>query len=334
MEVDILVSGFNAAEQMHGLRYMRVVGDGDSSVLSSIQQFVPVWGNMVTKIECANHATKCYRNRLEEIVQDFPRYKGKGGLTKSIMQRLVVGARCAINMHSKTREVENLRKDLRNGPNHVFNNHQHCSPTFCKVAAKTTESNQVLLADSSQGDDTSNVIDALLIQELQHDILIHNEEDEARGANTSYSHKNDLFFRIQRAGDRLVSMAPQLISNSTSNVAEAFMNIRCKFDGGKFYNRIQRGSFQHRCYGAGLRFQLGPDWISKAWSQTTGTEPGEMRKEFDRKKVREHVNAMKRKLAEPYQKQRKKSKYVFYFIQGSGVAEGPKKWGGGLKLKL
>ena len=74
MEVDILVSGFNVAEKMHGLRYMRVIGDGDSSVMNSIQQYVPVWGNMVTKVECANHAMKCYRNRLEKIVQDFPRY--------------------------------------------------------------------------------------------------------------------------------------------------------------------------------------------------------------------------------------------------------------------
>ena len=88
MEVDILLSGFNAAETKHGLRYMRVIGDGDSSVMSSIQQYVPVWGNMVTKVECANHAMKCYRNRLEKIVQDFPRYKGNGGLTQNAMKKI------------------------------------------------------------------------------------------------------------------------------------------------------------------------------------------------------------------------------------------------------
>ena len=49
MEVDILIRGFNSAESKHGLRYVRVIGDGDTSVVSSIKQFVPVWGNMETK---------------------------------------------------------------------------------------------------------------------------------------------------------------------------------------------------------------------------------------------------------------------------------------------
>ena len=93
METDILVSGFNTAEEMHGVCYLRVIGDGDSSVMSNIQQHVPIWGCMVKKIECANHAIKCYRNRLEKIVQDFPRYKGKGRLTQKVMKRLAAGAR-------------------------------------------------------------------------------------------------------------------------------------------------------------------------------------------------------------------------------------------------
>lgn len=47
MESDILVCGFNAAEKMHGIRYMRVVGDGDSSVMSNIQTQVLGWGPQV-----------------------------------------------------------------------------------------------------------------------------------------------------------------------------------------------------------------------------------------------------------------------------------------------
>lgn len=328
MEVDILLSGFNAAEAMHGLRYMRVIGDGDSSVISNIQQYVRIWGNMVHKVECANHAMKCYRNRLEKIVVDFPMYKGKRGLTQKAIKRLVVGARCAIKMHSSTKNVQQLRKDLRNGPSHVFNDHTHCSPTFCKVVAKTTETNQVELADgtteppsnsiqdSTQDTDSglSSTLEAILTEEVQQAIELHNEEDEARGQSDSdsCSRKNipdDLFFQILRAGDRLVSMAPQLISNSTSNIAESFMNIRCKFDGGKFYNRIQRGSFQHRTYGAGLRFQLGPDWSSKVWSEATGAMPGELRTTFGKDRVNQHEKMMKRKSSVKYKENRKKAKY-------------------------
>ena len=35
----LVVSGFNAAEDMHGIRYMRLIGDGDSSVKCDIQQY-------------------------------------------------------------------------------------------------------------------------------------------------------------------------------------------------------------------------------------------------------------------------------------------------------
>ena len=86
------------------------------------------------------------------------------------------------------------------------------------------------------------------------------------------------------------------------------MNIHCKFDGGKFYNRIQRGFFKHRTYGAALRFQLGPDWTSKAWFQKTGTEPGDVRKEFDACREKEHENIMKRKSTSQYKEQRKKTR--------------------------
>ncbi len=44
METDMLVEGFKASESMHGLRYMRMTGDGDSSVLANIQTNVPGWG--------------------------------------------------------------------------------------------------------------------------------------------------------------------------------------------------------------------------------------------------------------------------------------------------
>ena len=43
METDIIVSGFNAAEDMHGVRYMRVIGDGDSSVMCSMYQYEAIW---------------------------------------------------------------------------------------------------------------------------------------------------------------------------------------------------------------------------------------------------------------------------------------------------
>ena len=107
----------------------------------------------------------------------------------------------------------------------------------------------------------------------------HREEEkhESRQGDPSQSITeipNDLLFKVLRTGDRLVAMAPQLITNSTSNLAECFMSIRAKFDGGKFYNRVQKGSFEHRCQGAGLRWQLGLEWHTTAMEKVTNEEAG------------------------------------------------------------
>ena len=61
-----------------------------------------------------------------------------------------------------------------------------------------------------------------------------------------------LFHAIQGANDRIVTKASQLASNHTSNLCENFMSIQSKMDGGKFFNRVQGGLFQHRSMAAAL----------------------------------------------------------------------------------
>ena len=138
METDVVVEGFTEAERVHGVHYITFIGDGDSSVYPSLIQRVPGYGHCIRKLECANHACKCYRGALEKLVHDNPSYKGRGGLTEKMRRKLVSGARCAIKMRSKEvdrREgIKLLKRDLWNGPNHCFGNHQHCSPDFCTTA--------------------------------------------------------------------------------------------------------------------------------------------------------------------------------------------------------
>ena len=40
------------------------------------------------KIECANHAVKCYRTVLEHLINDKPSYKGRGKLTEAMRKKL------------------------------------------------------------------------------------------------------------------------------------------------------------------------------------------------------------------------------------------------------
>ena len=91
METDIIVEGFKKCEQQHGIRYTTFIGDGNSSVYSSVIESVP-WGYCITKVECANHSLKCYRSALEKLVHDNPAYKGKGKLTENMRKRLTKAA--------------------------------------------------------------------------------------------------------------------------------------------------------------------------------------------------------------------------------------------------
>ena len=115
---------------MHDLRYIGLIGDGDSSVCSKIIENVP-YGRRVKKKECANHAVRCYRKCLHDLVNTLTEWKGRNGLTEQKIRRIAAGARAAIRMHAKTGNVALLRKDLRNGPYHVFGDHRNCNEEFC-----------------------------------------------------------------------------------------------------------------------------------------------------------------------------------------------------------
>ena len=121
---------------MHGLRYLWLIGDGDSSVYHSIVTGVPSYSHDITKVECANHAVKCYQNRMEALCNDKPLYRGKHGLSQAMMKRLTNRARCAIKMHSGTSDIAALRYDLRNGPRHYFGLHDKCNSAFRKQKSK------------------------------------------------------------------------------------------------------------------------------------------------------------------------------------------------------
>ena len=51
------------------------------------------------------------------------------------------------------------------------------------------------------------------------------------------------------------------------NLAEGYMHIHSKFDGGKQINRSQSGSWEARCAGAVLRVNEEPEWAPKCWEK-------------------------------------------------------------------
>ena len=131
MEADIILEGFRLSEEIHGLWYLWLIGDRDSSVYNSVVTGVPLYGRDITKVECANHAVKCCRNRQEALCNNKPDYRGKHRLSQAMMKRIKHEARCAIKMHSATGDVAALCHNQRNGPRHYFGLHSDCNSAFC-----------------------------------------------------------------------------------------------------------------------------------------------------------------------------------------------------------
>ena len=296
METDIIVEGFQKAESQHGVRYLRFIGDGDSSVYPDLIAKVPGWGYAIRKMECANHATKCYRSALEKLVQDNTSYKGKGKLTEVMRKRLTKAARCAISMRSREPDkklaVKLLQKDLQNGPRHCFGFHTKCSTDFCKTAQQrsppsvsdSVESAAPALSHSiAHTDDIAQSSDTTVSPSDIEDILQEQEQAWRDATDDSDLEAVQSIDEINSSVDermmcdinRLVGRLDLLLGNFTTNLCECWMHIRTKFDGGKQINRIQSGSWQHRCAGAGLRQNLGPAWGPKVWKDITNTEPND-----------------------------------------------------------
>ena len=121
MEANVITKGFLLSEQMHGVRYLWFIGDGDSSVYHAVATGVPLYSHHVQKVECANHAIKCYTNHLEELF--YPEYQQWYGLSAVRMKRISHGACFAIKMHNNTGDVAVLRHDLQNAIQHYFGDH-------------------------------------------------------------------------------------------------------------------------------------------------------------------------------------------------------------------
>ena len=172
METDIILEGFKQTEQVHGVRYTHFIGDGDSSVYPTLIQNVPGWGHAIKKLECANHACKCYRGGLEKLVHENSSFKGKGGLTQKMRRRLTSAARCAIRMRSKESDtsqvLRSLEKDLINGPLHCFGHYDHCSPDFCSTARERLQQTSASGSgeDRDSRDDEADTHDTDLIGKL------------------------------------------------------------------------------------------------------------------------------------------------------------------------
>ena len=107
-----------------------------------------------------------------------------------------------------------------------------------------------------------------------------------------------------RITNRYAAKASSLLGNHTTNLAENWMAVRAKFDGGKQVFRCQSSAWNTRCSGASLRFQHGPDWSPKVWQKVFGSTANPVfTREYDRRLAR-HASQKKYRLSEAGRNQR------------------------------
>ena len=96
-----------------------------------------------------------------------------------------------------------------------------------------------------------------------------------QGGITATEINPNMYHDIQVIMSRLVAKAEQLIDNNvTTNLAEPWMHVQTKFDGGKVINHSQSGSWEYiLLHGAGLHHNLGKGWGPTTWKKTTNSSP-------------------------------------------------------------
>ena len=135
-------------------------------------------------------------------------------------------------------------------------------------------------------------------------------ETEARqGGHTPTKVNEKMLHDIQTVLSRLVGKAKQLLGNHTTNLAECWMHMRTKFDGGKVINRSQSGSWEHRCMGAGLRQNMGADWGPQVWRRMTKTSPNKVYTDTANLTAKRVTKDHQRMNKEAAKKTRRRSKY-------------------------
>ncbi|XP_071055949.1 uncharacterized protein [Onthophagus taurus] len=245
MEADIIVEGFKKSVEMHGVRFNRLVGDGDSSIMKKLVKARPYGNRPVHKIECRNHLLRNYCNKIREISKRPRSNSTNKPVPIAIRQSLkanILRLRIAIIKAMRHRALDSsvdltekvtlLKKDILNSPHHIFGDHEKCEAYYC-TGPKAREKNLV-----------PDMTECGVFQDL----------------------KTCLY--------RLEYFAYSLILNMTNNSAESYNSVVCKFIGGKRINFGLRNSYEMRCEAAGISYSSTGNYyelLHNAFNKTTST---------------------------------------------------------------
>lgn len=107
MEADIIVEGFCSSTAMHGVKYARLIADGDSSMYKSLLNANPYQNMREEKTECKNNLLRNACSKLQSICKDCK--------NENVLLRKLIGSRIqligtAISMAVHYRKRKTIQK--------------------------------------------------------------------------------------------------------------------------------------------------------------------------------------------------------------------------------
>lgn len=150
METSIIVEGFRKSEEMYGLRYNKLIADGDSKVYKKILDARPYTNITVEKVEYRNHLLRNLCNKLRELTVK----KQAGQLVhRKLLQTRILRIRKGIvkaiqYRKSNSHSANSLRDDICNSLNHVFGD-SSCALYFCEKPNEENFLEKIISTDNN-----------------------------------------------------------------------------------------------------------------------------------------------------------------------------------------
>ncbi|KAL4101121.1 hypothetical protein QTP88_021141 [Uroleucon formosanum] len=259
MEADSALEGFMKSEEMHGLKYNCLIGDGDSSVTKRLNEIQPYGPNFhIRKIECRNHLMRNYATKLTAIARNtkYPLrirkyilsniFRFRGDITKAVLHWTnKIGI-------TKLEKIKGVQCDVANAPYHRLGQHSDCKSYFCN-GSKNNDFNLVPEAERS-----------------------------------------GMMSEIKNYVSRLVLNSESLLENKNNNSCEQFNSLINKHIAGKRLNFSSKRSYSTRVHAAVVSFN-SKQYLGKIHKKIAKCSPGKFGKIVITNNERIRGNTLKRR---------------------------------------
>lgn len=127
---------------MYGVRYAKLIGDGDSNVYKQILEHRPYKELTVQIVECRNHLYRNFCNKLRDITKN-KRFclEHRNRLSRNVF-RLGNAISKAVKFRKVSNDITGLKGDIENAPYHIFESHEKYDSYYWQ-GSKDNEVNRV-----------------------------------------------------------------------------------------------------------------------------------------------------------------------------------------------